>query len=417
MLADLSSSDRGQGKQAELCCPAGPLHEVKGSSAKVDQTGSGASPGAAHPSPDRCNGSSDPRIALERAAGGGAPRNGGCWEGCRELQRGAPQPEPSRLSLEAASRRQHRAPKRVQDHRFTSPIHHCVRGADALWSSMLTWRSPLGGAPMKAVLCSYEGRAPGHTRTAEVCVCTSRQDALRSGPVRWVEVTVLKLVPKPSQKCGCASQVGNHESCEVETRSECGTCPGSSCDDGTCPFPGAYRDGYCHEEGGTHKVCAVVSHKLEKWFQSQGNDLSSVVSDGGGWCLCKHWTKGALCCLEDAHTYLTSSSFDWRASDLADDEVGQIKSYIQNPSNANFCKMCGDGLVAGCDIDARLQAAGCSGVDSAASGSTASAGSAAIRIIAGGVCGGVAMVGLAFFRKRFLQKADTPLASSNTFLL
>merc|ERR1712146_676724 len=66
--------------------------------------------------------------------------------------------------------------------------------------------------------------------------------------------------------------------------------------------------------GGTHEVCAVVDSKLEKWFTSVGNPLSSVVADGGGWCLCKHWTRGALCCYPDT-ALLNESSFDWSASD------------------------------------------------------------------------------------------------------
>ena len=62
----------------------------------------------------------------------------------------------------------------------------------------------------------------------------------------------------------------------------CGCAKTGDC--GSYPKAGVNRDGKCLEPGGTHKVCANVDAETLSWFKSQGNDLSSVVGPGGGWC-------------------------------------------------------------------------------------------------------------------------------------
>jgi uncharacterized protein (DUF2237 family) len=161
------------------------------------------------------------------------------------------------------------------------------------------------------------------------------------------------VAARPKTKCGCAKAAlaanVTAGSCDDATKPFCGNCTGGpwGCPNNACPFPGASRDGLCFEPGGTHEVCAVVSHELEQWFTSVGNPLSSVVADGGGWCLCKHWTRGALCCYPDT-ALLNESTFDWSASDLDDPDVVQIQSYIKEPTDKNFCSMCGGSFTAGC---------------------------------------------------------------------
>ena len=146
-------------------------------------------------------------------------------------------------------------------------------------------------------------------------------------------VALAAVAAEPQERCGCAREVFKKDpslkSCDAGTKDACGDCGGGpyGCPSGSCPFPGAYRDGFCHEPGGTHKVCAVVTKELETWFQSVGNDLSSVVHDGGGWCLCKHWTRGALCCHQNGKL-LSPGAIRWTASDLVDEEVLRIKSYV-----------------------------------------------------------------------------------------
>merc|ERR1711988_109051 len=142
----------------------------------------------------------------------------------------------------------------------------------------------------------------------------------------------------PAEKCGCAK-------------------PGSTCEhDGRqFPKPGFTRSGYCTNYegsdpngGDTHKVCATVSRNLNDWFASVGNDLSSVVYPGDGWCLCKHWTRGTLCCKDEATKYLTSTDFDWNASLTADIEVFEIQQYIAAPSAAGRDALCTTGALSGC---------------------------------------------------------------------
>merc|ERR1719492_619063 len=95
-----------------------------------------------------------------------------------------------------------------------------------------------------------------------------------------------------------------------------------------CPLPGYYRDGYCFEPYGTHKVCASTNEKVLAWFKSVGNNLGSVVAPGMGWCLCKHWARGAICC-HNTDLGLLGEAFDWKASDVEDEDVQQLKLYVQ----------------------------------------------------------------------------------------
>jgi uncharacterized protein (DUF2237 family) len=173
----------------------------------------------------------------------------------------------------------------------------------------------------------------------------------------------------PNTQCGCAAnvQVGSF-SCDRATKDACtAECSGGcGTENNICPFAGAARDGWCHEPGGTHKICAKVSESLLGWFKSRGNDLSAVVAPGGGWCLCKHWTRGALCCASPHNTsgILDRNDFDWDASDVEDDgsvEVRQIRDYINNQTDANFCAMCESAPTAGCpeQLPAILAERGC----------------------------------------------------------
>lgn len=104
-----------------------------------------------------------------------------------------------------------------------------------------------------------------------------------------------------------------------------------------CPLPGGYRNGYCHEPFGTHKVCANTSKAVLDWFASVGNNLSSVVAPGMGWCLCKHWTRGAICC-HDGNDGLLRGAINFRASDMVDPDVKQIADYAAGKiSKKEFC--------------------------------------------------------------------------------
>jgi hypothetical protein len=64
-----------------------------------------------------------------------------------------------------------------------------------------------------------------------------------------------------AQRCGCAKEAAEKgltgaKSCDASTLDVCGSCRSSfyGCSNGACPFPGASRDGVCHEPGGTHRV-------------------------------------------------------------------------------------------------------------------------------------------------------------------
>lgn len=56
------------------------------------------------------------------------------------------------------------------------------------------------------------------------------------------------------------------------------------------PVTGYQRDGYCsprENDMGKHLVCARMTPEFLEYTKSQGNDLSSVVSEGEKWCLCE----------------------------------------------------------------------------------------------------------------------------------
>lgn len=154
--------------------------------------------------------------------------------------------------------------------------------------------------------------------------------------------------PFVQQKCGCAAQApAGSKSCSATTKEACGTsCTGGGygCDAGICPFPGVNRDGMCLDEGGTHKVCGKVSKDTLHWFEEVGNDLSSVVSAGGGWCLCKHWLKGAICNHADTKTSLPVT---FAASDINDPEVMQIKRFYEGSITKDQLCNQANGAVAG----------------------------------------------------------------------
>merc|ERR1719499_982614 len=102
---------------------------------------------------------------------------------------------------------------------------------------------------------------------------------------------------------------------------------------GMCPLPGYYRNGYCEEPNGTHKVCAQTDAATLEWFKSVGNDLSSVVAPGMGWCLCKHWTRGAICCND-----FDISKIDLPASDTSDPDVDQLRDLVTGKiDKKQFC--------------------------------------------------------------------------------
>ncbi len=60
----------------------------------------------------------------------------------------------------------------------------------------------------------------------------------------------------------------------------------------TCsPNTGFYRNGKCltgKGDKGTHTVCAVMDQGFLDFTADNGNDLSSVVSNGQNWCLCEN---------------------------------------------------------------------------------------------------------------------------------
>ena len=65
----------------------------------------------------------------------------------------------------------------------------------------------------------------------------------------------------PSAQCGCAVNAPTGSfSGDESTKEACGDCQGA-----ICPFAGVKRDGYCHEPGGTHKICAKVSNSTLTW--------------------------------------------------------------------------------------------------------------------------------------------------------
>ena len=56
------------------------------------------------------------------------------------------------------------------------------------------------------------------------------------------------------------------------------------------PVTGYQRDGYCsprENDMGKHLVCARMTPEFLEYNKAQGNDLSSVVSEGEKWCLCE----------------------------------------------------------------------------------------------------------------------------------
>merc|ERR1711879_47620 len=80
-------------------------------------------------------------------------------------------------------------------------------------------------------------------------------------------------------------------------------------------------------------VCAKTDEKTLSWFASVGNNLNSVVAPGMGWCLCKHWTRGAICC-----NNFDYSAVDLAASDVTDPDVSQLRDLINGKiSKRQFC--------------------------------------------------------------------------------
>lgn len=146
-------------------------------------------------------------------------------------------------------------------------------------------------------------------------------------------------------RCGCAANLPpGSVSCDFSTAASCGACPidvsgsGVGCPTGVCPFAGVARDGFCIEPGGTHTVCATVNASTLAWFASVGNDLSPVVTAGGGWCLCTHWTKGAICDVGGPQLTPQQLQIDWSASDLTDPQVVQIKAWAEGTmTTAEIC--------------------------------------------------------------------------------
>lgn len=140
--------------------------------------------------------------------------------------------------------------------------------------------------------------------------------------------------PLPEERCGCARDIAEdpatnceHDECLSPSPEYCqGGYYGCSEKPGMCPLPGASRNGYCHEPYGTHKVCANTSEEVLDWFKSVGNNLSSVVAPGMGWCLCKHWTRGAICC-HDGDDGILKGAINFKASDTVDPDVQQIQLY------------------------------------------------------------------------------------------
>lgn len=158
--------------------------------------------------------------------------------------------------------------------------------------------------------------------------------------------SVVGRYPFPEERCGCARDIDKsetavncgHDECLSPSKDYCqGGYFGCSKTPGMCPLPGGYRNGYCYEPYGTHKICADTNKEVLDWFKSVGNDLSSVVAPGMGWCLCKHWTRGAICChLGDEG--MLEGAINFKASDIIDPDVRQIRDYIEGKiTKKEFC--------------------------------------------------------------------------------
>merc|ERR1711902_177479 len=94
-----------------------------------------------------------------------------------------------------------------------------------------------------------------------------------------------------------------------------------------------------------HRVCASTSKEVLDWFATVGNDLSVVVAPNMGWCLCKHWARGAICC-HDADQLL-ANNIDFAASHQTDPDVLNLRAYAEGSiTKQEFC--CSGFAVAGC---------------------------------------------------------------------
>ena len=76
-------------------------------------------------------------------------------------------------------------------------------------------------------------------------------------------------------------------------------------------------------------------------------------SDEGKWCTLrsKHPDLSCAsvgCCANSSYPTLKAAVSRIKASDLDDPDVVQIQSYIKEPTDKNFCSMCGGSFTAGC---------------------------------------------------------------------